>query len=239
MTNFVLLNSEEHRNLKVRTDFGEDFGDGGSLVEVVPQEFRNVATNYPIMVTQFEEGGKFTACALLGLDLGENLYIVDGKWDATYVPLHVQRGPFRIGIQQKDGTDQPDMVISIDTDSGRVTEAEGEPLFEEDGSPSEYLKYMNAVLSKLVAGSEAAKIFAATLEKFDLVKPMDISIEFADGKTGKVQGLHSIDEDKLKALSGDDLKELNENGVLMLLHIIIGSLAQIDRLIDRKSALLQ
>jgi len=239
MTNFVLLNDEEHRKLKVKTGFGEDLGDSGSLVEVVPQEYRNAATNYPIMLTQFEEGGRFMACALLGLDLGENLFIDGDKWDATYIPLHIQRGPFRIGIQQKEGRDEPDMVISIDTDSGRVNEVDGEPLFEEDGSPSPYLKNMNTVLSRLVAGTEAAKIFAAALEKFDLVKPMDISIEFKDGKTGKVQGLHSIDEEKLKALSGDDLKELNENGILMLLHVVIASLAQIDRLIDRKSALLQ
>lgn len=239
MTNFVLLNSNEHRNLKVRTDFGEDFDGGGSLVEVVPQEFRNIATNYPILVTQFEEGGKFMACALLGIEMGENLYIVDGKWDATYVPLHVQRGPFRINVQQKQGSDQPDMVMSIDTDSGRVNETDGEPLFEEDGSQSEYLKYIDTVLSRLVAGAEAAKIFAAALEKFDLVKPMNISIEFADGQKGTVQGLHSIDEEKLQALSGDDLKELNANGVLMLLHIVIGSLAQIDRLIHRKITLAQ
>jgi len=239
MTNFVSLNYEKHRNLKIKTGFGKDFGDSGSIVEVVPQEFRNVATNYPIVLTQFEDGGRFTACALLGLDLGENLFIVGDEWEATYIPLHIQRGPFRIGLQQQEGSDDQNMVISFDIDSELVNESDGELMFEDDGSPSPYLKKMNGILSRLVAGTEAAEIFAAALEKFDLVKPMDISIEFAEGKVGKVQGLHSIDEEKLRELSGDDLKELNDNGVLMLAHIIIASRAQMDRLIDRKSALLQ
>ena len=223
----------------MKTGFGEDFGDRVRLVEVVPQEFRNVATNFPIMLTKVEEVGGYIGCAILGFEPGENLFISDGKWDATYVPLQIQRGPFRVGMQKKEGSDEPDMVISIDTDSPRVNEAEGEPLFEEDGSQSKYLKYINTVLAGLVAGAEAAKILAAALEKFDLVKPMDFSIEFADGVKGAVQGLHSVDEEKLQALSGDDLQELNKNGVLMLLHIVIASVAQIDRLLQRKSTLAQ
>jgi len=42
------------------------------------------------------ETGRFEPSALLGFQPQENLFFVDGRWDAAYVPLQIQRQPFSL-----------------------------------------------------------------------------------------------------------------------------------------------
>ena len=62
-----------------------------------PDEFRNVQAHYPIVFRR-DAGGGFQPLALFGLHEGANLFLQGDRWDATYIPLSVQRQPFLIGI---------------------------------------------------------------------------------------------------------------------------------------------
>lgn len=235
MAKYVLLDNSAHKNTCVITDYAAKYGSAVSLVNVVPSEFRLAAANYPIVLAKDESTGEFSPCALLGFEQGENLFLSDSGWDATYVPLHIQRQPFRVGFQQKSDSTENDMVISIDVESKRVQEAAGEPLFREHGGLTDYLQRINSILAELVSGTEAAKAFVEVLVRQELIEAVNIDVEFQNGRKGSVKGLYTIIEEKLQTLDGDRLTELHTAGFLQLAHVMIASLAQINRLIEFKN----
>ena len=71
--------------------------------------------------------------------------------------------------------------------------------------------------------------------KFKLLLPLALDITFANKQSSQVKGLYSIDEDKLQALSGEQLAELNQAGYLQAAYTQLASLGQIYTLIDRKN----
>ena len=73
MSNPVLLNHVEHRDLRVDARRGAAFGDDVMYAPAVPAEFRSLQAHYPI-VFQRDAAGGFHPLALLGLRQGENLF---------------------------------------------------------------------------------------------------------------------------------------------------------------------
>ena len=121
MVNAVLLNNIDHRDLRVDTRRGARFGDQTMSSVTFPAEFRSVQAHYPIVFRATGDGG-FQPIALFGLREGENLFL-DGDgdgWDATCLPLAVERQPFLIGTADDGG-----LLMHIDLDSPRVGTASG------------------------------------------------------------------------------------------------------------------
>ncbi len=101
MANPVLLNNIDHKDLRVITRFGREFGDEIGMVTAFPTEFGELQREYPIFFRKEPGSGRWQAVALLGFELKENLYLRDGRWDAAYLPGAVARGPFLIGFQEQ------------------------------------------------------------------------------------------------------------------------------------------
>ena len=142
MANPVILSSVTHRNLRVITDRGAEYGENIHLVPVIGEELQRLVVDYPVCLMKDDETGQFSLCALLGFDTGENLYLQGNRWRASYIPIHVRRQPFLIGRpaeQASQGEQSPDAMIGIDLDSKRVQESEGEALFAADGARTDYL----------------------------------------------------------------------------------------------------
>ena len=118
MTDPVLLNNLDHLDLRVITTHGAAYGDNVMSAATFPLEFRQLQAQYPIVFHRDAEG-QFQPLALLGLRMGENLFLDGARWDAPYVPLAIQRQPFLIG-QQPDGP-----MVHVDLDSPRISTAEG------------------------------------------------------------------------------------------------------------------
>ena len=102
MTNRVLLNNVEHRDLRVVTRHSVDFGDAINQVLVFPTEFEDLQREYPILFRRDAEGN-IQAVALLGLDRDENLFLDGEGWHARYVPAVQRCGPFSIGLHPCSG----------------------------------------------------------------------------------------------------------------------------------------
>lgn len=238
MANPVALNNKTHRNVRVNTARGAEFGENIHMVPVIADELGNLVLDYPICLIKDPETGQFKLSALLGLDPGENLYLDGGRWDALHVPLHVQRQPFMVGYSAPGGGNgnQGNPVITIDMDSRRVQQSEGEALFQEDGSNTPFLDDMNNLLAGLMDGMKSTEIFVETLANHDLIEPAQFNIEFADGEKKRYEGLYTVNDEKLAALKGDQLEDLHSRGYLRATSLMMASLGHVTRLISKKNA---
>lgn len=164
MTNAVLLNNLDHRDLRVIIAHGAAYGDDVVSAATFPQEFRQLQAQYPIV---FHRSGErsFQPLALLGLRLGENLFLDGARRDAPYIPLSIQHQPFLIG-EQPDGP-----MVHIDLDSPRISSAEGELLFREHGGTTDFLDRISQVLRTLHDGLAASDAFVEHVLRYDLLEP--------------------------------------------------------------------
>ena len=151
MANFQLLNNVDHKDLKVIVERSAAMGDNVWYAVTFPAEFRNLQRHYPIFFIKNPDGGEFQAAAMFGFEDGENLFLDENGWDASYIPLNIMRQPFLIGFQEKrrDGETVREPVVTVDMDSPRVGKDHGEPVFLEHGGSSEYLERVNSILKML------------------------------------------------------------------------------------------
>ena len=241
MTNHVLLNNVDHKDLKVITTRSADYGDNKQCAITFFWEFRSVQAHYPIFFTKDAGTGEFVAVAMFGFEDKENLFLSDAGWDAKYIPLSIKREPFLIGQQQSaaGAGSEPDSVIHVDMDSPRVNNSEGESVFLAHGGVSPYLEEVNSVLNTIKEGYQVHQLFIKELEEHGLLESFALDIEFNRGLQKRMMGFYTINEEALYGLGGDALLSLNEKGFLLPIYMVVASLSNIRDLIDRKNALLE
>ena len=94
----------------------------------------------------------------MGLRAGENLFLDARGWDAHYIPLAIERGPFMIGRGDNE------LMVHLDMDSPRIGRGEGAPVFLPHGGASEFLDRINSVLLTIHQGVEAIPAFTDALD---------------------------------------------------------------------------
>ncbi|MEM0928289.1 MAG: SapC family protein [Pseudomonadota bacterium] len=231
----VPLNNVEHQNLRVMTGFDARFGDSVNQVPVFPTEFRELQKEYPIVFRNNADGG-LQAVALLGLDLDENLFLADGRWNARYVPAIQQRGPFLIGLRAtSDGAPGGDPVVHIDLDHPRVSEDEGEFVFLPHGGNSAYLDHVTGVLQAINDGHALSEPMFAAFEKAEILEPVSLRLSLSDTEQYTIDQCMAVSEEKIAGLSAEVLKELNGSGFLTLAIHAAASLTNIPYLLELKN----
>lgn len=241
MPNHVLLNNVEHKDLKVITTRSAEYGDNKQYAITFSWEFRSIQADYPILFRKGVEVGEFIPVALFGFEEDENLFLNDAGWDANYIPLTVEQEPFLIGFQQSasggDAANEP--VIHVDLDSPRISNTEGQAVFEAHGGISPYLDRVNSVLNTINEGYAVHQLFIRELVEHGLLETVAVDIELNDGSKNRLMGFYTINEGALYDLGGDILGSLNEKGFLEPIYMAIASLSNIRSLIDRKNASLE
>lgn len=237
MTQFALLDPDLHRHLRIRTEFGAELGDAVMAAITVPDEFRLIQGQFPILFRREPGEREFMAVALLGLKAGENLFLKDNRWEATYRPWSLSVQPFLVG--RSDG-DEGDAQVHVDLAHPRLTddEEDGLPIFTEMGEVSPYLDQVVKLLSALDAGFQITAQFFETLLDYDLLEPLTLSLAFADGSEQSLVGFHAISEQRLAELDGDALGRLQNEGFLQPIYMALASLSQLTNLVHRKNSLL-
>lgn len=239
MVNRVVLNSQIHRDVRIAATRPTRENAEVNAVTVIPREFPRLLAHYPIFYTKNTESGRFEPSALLGFQPKENLFFVNGRWDAAYVPLHIQRQPFLLiprRTEQSDGK-PPSLDVAIDL-SQTVQSQEGERVFLEDGQPTKFLDGITSMLSALLTGAKEAYAFTGRLVELDLIEPVQVDIEFVDGSETKLQGLYWIAAAALKALPAAQLAELRDREFLEWMYFQMASISHVSGLVARKNRLL-
>ena len=227
MSNHALLNNIDHKDLRVITTRGAEYGDNVMQAITFASEFRNLQAHYPIVFRKNAQG-QFEPVALLGFKEGQNLFLTRQGWDATYIPLTIERQPFLIGFSSDR---QP--MVHIDLDHPRVSREQGEPLFREFGGNTEFLERMSSVLLAIHQGLAGNEPFIGALLEHDLLESFVFDIQLNDGSQNRLAGFYTIKEERLLDLDGAALERLNRAGHLQAIYMAIASLSNFRALIER------
>jgi hypothetical protein len=237
MTRHVMLDNVTHKDLRVVRDYARVPAYDVNVARVFPSEFIQLQTEYPLFFIRNKDAGNFEPVALLGFSEKENLFLDETGWDAGYVPLSIEREPFLIGFQEKvvDGVPTQSPVVHIDLDHPSVSETEGERVFLPHGGESPLLEHISSVLMTIHQGHEAAKSLSEMLVGLELVESLTLGVELKDGSNHSLEGLYTINEDRLRDLNASALESLHKRGHLRDVYMMLASLPNVSRLIERKN----
>lgn len=236
MARYELLNNVAHKDLRVATGFGRQFGDDVGMVPAFPTEYAELQREYPIFFRKDRDTGDWQSVALLGFDQHENLFLQDGQWNAAYLPGAAAKGPFLIGFQEQliDGELRKEPVMHVDLEHPRVNSTEGEQVFLPQGGNSPYLEHIAGVLRGIRDGTEFGAAMFSAFDSMGLIQPIDLDVQLDERHRINVSGLHGIDREKLAALDGEALARLNGAGYLEGAFLVLASMHNMRRLMAEK-----
>lgn len=236
MPRYEMLNNIAHRDLRVATDFGPEFGDAVGMVPAYPSEFAELQREYLIFLRRDAATGEWQSVVLLGFEQHENLFLQEGRWNASYLPGAAAKGPFLIGFQDSriDGVLSQEAVMHVDLDHPRVKAMQGEPVFLPQGGNTPYLDHIAGVLRGIHDGHAFGAAMFARLDAHALIQPITLDVQIEPQHRVSVSGLHAIDRDRLALLDGPALAELNRAGYLEGAYLMLASLHNMRRLIAEK-----
>lgn len=229
----VLLDNVEHHDLRIITGHSAAFGDAVNQTRVFPNEFIEVQREYPIFFRR-DAQGDFYAIALLGFDVNENLFLDGENWNARYVPVGQDRGPFLLGLREAVDDVSGGPMMLIDLSDPRLSRSEGHPLFLPRGGNAPVLERHIQVLRMLHAGlSLNDDVFSAWLDA-GILAPVKIDARIDDTTGYDIPDLFSISAEALEQLDGPTLIRLNESGYLAMAFHVLASVGNMQHLITLK-----
>ena len=227
MPNYKALDCVTHQNLKVRHQYGEEFGDNINQALVFPTEFESLHREYPIFFRHSATAGYYAIC-ILGFDKSENLFLNDTHWNARSVPAMSMRGPFALQLINNMGEQHTmaDPIVMIDIDDARIG--------SEIGGYTPYFEQIMQAMQRIHVGSHSAGDFFAILSKFELIEPVEIAVDLGHMGTCNMANLFTISRERLAALGADELHELNGLGLLEHCFAVVSSAGNIANLVNMK-----
>lgn len=253
MAKLVAIDHNTHKHIHIDPSKAELHGAELNLIPIVSAEFSNIAVQYPIVLTKNGETGEFVFTALLGFEANENLFWHQGQWQGIYLPLQVQRQPFFIGdaltTREESHTHSApshtsDYIVCIDLDSPTVitdsqpANADLKTLFTETGQDSEYFSQAKQRLAQLLQGERDNHQLLAILKQYDLLQPLSVEITFINEQSTRLNGLYTVNQEKLAALATEQIAELHQKNMLQPIYTMVTSLGQLYALIKRKNDVL-
>lgn len=228
----LALDSVQHRKLKLRlpvTDWR--VADRLNAMFVAAAEFGDVCREFPIV---FVKAGKeadgtdaIAPLAVFGLEQNQNLFVSGERWRAQYMPAVLRAYPFAIAR-----VDAERFAICLDMAWNGVGDAEGQPLFTEDGQPAELLKQMTPYLETLETEIQRTRLVGKKLLELDLLRDMRFDATLPDGRQHTVDGFLTVDDKKMNELPDAVVGDLHRSGILGLIHLHWVSLGNMRRLVD-------
>jgi len=228
------LNATQHGSMKVRqVDKSPAFA-VAHAIPVTVDEFGLVQRVYPIV---FSIGENPIPIALMGLNEGVNVFLdADGHAidQSLYIPAYIRRYPFLLARLTPESDE---LSLCFDPTSEAVGEFEqGQPLFDGDG-PSDATKAILEFCEQFETAGQRTAAFMEDVKKSGLLMDGEVAIQ-PEGYSQPFiyRGFQMIDEEKLRELRGDELRKMNQNGMLPLLYAHLFSLAQMRDLFGRQLA---
>lgn len=201
---------------------GTDFAFSKSInsVPLTAVEFPSAAAEYVIIFAG--SGDAVVPAVLLGIRDQENLYLgADGGWKAKYVPAFLRRYPFVFSSQDEGKT----FTLCIDESfSGFNQQQRGQPLFEAERKPSQYVDNVLKFLQQYQVEFQRTQAFCKKLKELNLLEPMRAQIRLDSGENIALTGFMVVDRARLKTLASEKLVELAKTDELELIYIHLQSM---------------
>lgn len=223
----VPLSKEQHGATKINNTNAFSHISGEHLLPVVVHEFVVAGAEFPIVFVKANDS--FQPVAMLGLEVKQNLFMQGNEWQALYVPRAVRNYPL---VLVKDKPDSDRLLVALDESSERVSSAEGLPLFNDDGSESEFLTHRKQQMAEYIDMGVVTRNFIEKLNSLELIKEQTLTLNIK-GQERRINGIFLIDEKKLNELSDEVFLELRKNGYLAAIYAQLMSLQHTQKLVKR------
>ena len=165
-----------------------------NIAPLVLAELPKALKTFPLCFIKQGEG--YVLVALQSFTPQQNLYVNHkGQWLASYVPSCFRSYPFRLAKP----ADRDALILCVDADSGLITDTEGEPFFQENGSFSESVVGIVDFLKKVERNRIVTQQAVAELTNANVICEWPLKIKDGDEVT-PIAGLYRIDEARLNSL---------------------------------------
>ena len=226
------LNLTQHGKMNVRRIEKATVIATTHAIPATVDEFSLLQRHYPIV---FSVGDQPVPLALMGLNEGINVFLdEEGKMREAnaYVPAYMRRYPFLLARIRPDSDE---LSLCFDPSSGAVGEFdEGEPLFDGD-KPSQATNAILQFCEQFETAGQRTAAFVEELKKSGLLMDGEVAIQPEGADQPFVyRGFQMVDEEKLRELRGDELRKMNQNGMLPLIYAHLFSLPQIREVFSRQ-----
>lgn len=227
------LNVSQHGKMKIRPlrsmpEIGRTHG-----IPVTVDEFSLAQRHYPIV---FSIGDNPVPIALMGLNEGVNVFLDESGHAIDnaqiYIPAYIRRYPFMLARLRPDSDE---LSLCFDPTAGAVGEFdEGELLFDGD-QPSATTKTILDFCEQFETAGQRTSAFMDELNKSGLLMEGEVAIQPEGAEQPFIyRGFRMVDEEKLRDLRGDELRRMNQNGMLPLIYAHLFSLSQMREVFGRQ-----
>jgi hypothetical protein len=228
------LNATQHSKMKIRQVEKSPVIAQTHAIPITVDEFGLAQRHYPIV---FSIGDNPIPIALMGLNEGVNVFLdADGRPVDTvvYIPAYIRRYPFLLA---RLNPESDELSLCFDPKSEAVGEFDqGEPLFDGD-QPSGATKAILEFCEQFETAGQRTSAFMEDLKKSGLLMDGEVAIQPEGYENPFIyRGFQMIDEDKVRELRGDELRKMNQNGMLPLIYAHLFSLSQMREVFSRQLA---
>lgn len=229
MTNIVVLNNRDHRDLKILDYLSAPVHIFKNAVCLYPDEYQHAALNQAILFSKDKNTGQFKSIVLFGIETNENLYVdLDNNWEDIYIPMELMAKPFSY---VSDENNQP--LLSLDLDCEYLNDTNGAEIYHTDGKPTDRLLQVASVIKEIIRQQEILDRFISTLMDLELIEACNINVTLSNEKKISLQSLYILNRDKLARLDHKSYQCLKENGLTSYIDTILNSEKHISSLIER------
>jgi hypothetical protein len=199
------ITKEKHGNMKFKR---LDKAPKASTVHAVPVTVEEIPLLQRFFPIVFTAGDNMLPIALMGLNEGANAFLdEDGNpvEKNIYLPAYLRRYPFMLARLKQDSEE---LSLCVDPTAGVIGDfKDGEPIFDGD-QPSEFVQNILK--------------FCENFEQGGMEKPY------------LYRGFRMVNEEKFRELKGDQLRKMNQNGMLAIIMAHLFSLSQIREVFTRQ-----
>jgi len=228
--NLQPLSSNLHAKLKVNASALAPYFATANAIPLTIDEFVSAQRFFPIV---FSGGDMPVPLALLGLNEGVNAFVNDDGLPINpfYIPAYVRRYPYLLARLDEKAEE---LSLCYDPESGMISETEGTPLFDGD-KPSEALNAILKFCEDFEIAAQRTSAFVKELVDMDLLIDGEVTIQPDGAEQPFVyRGFRMVDENKMREMNGDQLRKINQNGILALIMAHLFSLSSIRELFARQ-----
>ena len=226
------VNVTQHGKMKVRQMLKMGQISSAHAVPVTVDEFGLAQRHYPIV---FSIGDTPIPIALMGLNEGVNVFLdEDGRPrdQGVYIPAYIRRYPFMLARLRPESDE---LSLCFDPTSEAVGDyKDGEALFDGD-QPTDATKAILQFCEQFEAAGQRTSAFVEELKTSNLLMDGEVAIQPEGAEQPFIyRGFRMVDEDKLRELRGDELRKMNQNGMLALIFAHLFSLSQMREVFGRQ-----
>ena len=232
--NLQPLSSSLHSNFKSRTSDKAPYLANNHAIPLTIDEFAHAQRFFPIV---FSTGENPVPLGLLGLNEGVNVFVDDeGKpYNPFYIPAYVRRYPYMLARLKPDAQE---LSLCFDPESGLVGDFEdGAPLFDGE-KPSEQLNAILKFCEEFEVSAQRTAAFVKELEAMELLIDGEVTIQPEGAEQPFIyRGFKMVSEEKLRDMRGDELRKINQNGILALITAHLFSLSLVREIFGKQMQL--